>query len=147
MPDPLTEELRKLASFLQDKAKKFAKEDQALEFTSAANRCRVLAVEIRVWLEQSLGEQVYWAENQGKAGDRVSLVSAPLDIGPALHEMLFSKVPTVVLASATLSTGGSNGFTFAQQRLGLKKSDQLQLGSPFDYRKQAKLHLYRSMPD
>ena len=147
VPDPLSEELRKLASFLQEKAKKFAKEDQALEFTSAANRCRSLAVEIRVWLEQSLGEQVYWAENQGKSGNRISLVSAPLDIGPALHEMLFSKVLTVVLASATLSTGGSNGFAFAQQRLGLEKCDRLQLGSPFDYRKQAKLHLYRSMPE
>ena len=72
---------------------------------------------------------------------------APLDIGPALKTMLFSEVPTVILTSATLSTGGVRGFEFAQKRLGLQTCERVQLGSPFDFRKQAKLYLYRSMPD
>jgi ATP-dependent DNA helicase DinG len=145
--DPLTEELRKLASRIEDRAKKFNKKDQELEFTAAASRLRVLALQMQVWLEQSLSNQVYWAENQGKDGQRLGLVSAPLDIAPSLRTMLFDCVPTVVLTSATLSTGGVKGFDFAQKRLGLDKCERLQLGSPFNYRKQAKLFLYRSMPD
>ena len=147
VPDLLSEELRKLASLIQEKAKKFTKQEQALEFTSAAGRCRALAEQIRLWLDQEFGKQVYWVENQGNEAPRISLVSAPLEIGPALREMLFNRVPTVILTSATLSTGGSSGFAFAQQRLGLEAADRLQLGSPFDYGKQAKLYLYRSMPD
>jgi ATP-dependent DNA helicase DinG len=34
-----------------------------------------------------------------------------------------------------------------QQRLGLEEANTKQLGSPFDYRMQAELHLFRSMPD
>jgi ATP-dependent DNA helicase DinG len=56
-------------------------------------------------------------------------------------------VPTVVLTSATLSTGGSHGFRHFQSRLGLGDCTTLQLGSPFDYREQAELHLFRRMPD
>ncbi|HEV8059113.1 MAG TPA: helicase C-terminal domain-containing protein [Gemmataceae bacterium] len=145
--DALTEELHKLASRIEDKAKKFANPEQALEFTAAAGRCRNFAAQIRVWLNQDFAKQVYWVESQGNDGQRISLVSSPLDIGPALNEMLFQKVPTVILTSATLSTGGSGGFAFAQQRLGLEECDRLQLGSPFDYRRQAKLYLYRTMPD
>ena len=38
----------------------------------------------------------------------------------ALREHLFSKVPTVVMTSATLSIGGQAGFAHFQQRLGLE---------------------------
>jgi ATP-dependent DNA helicase DinG len=62
--------------------------------------------------------------------------------------MLYSKVPTVILTSATLSAGGKAGFRHFQSRLGLEGCSTLQLGSPFDYRRQAELHLFRnSMPD
>jgi ATP-dependent DNA helicase DinG len=61
--------------------------------------------------------------------------------------MLYDKVPTVVMASATLSTGGPDGFKHFQARLGLEGADSLQLGSPFDYASQVELHLTRKMPD
>jgi ATP-dependent DNA helicase DinG len=56
-------------------------------------------------------------------------------------------VPTVVLTSATLSAGGAKGFGHFQNRLGLEGADTAQLGSPFDFRSQAELHLFRQMPD
>jgi ATP-dependent DNA helicase DinG len=77
----------------------------------------------------------------------VALASAPIEVGPALKEQLYDKVPAVVLTSATLSAGGAKGFAHFQQRLGLPAAETRQLGSPFDYRRQAELHLYRSMPD
>src|SRR5205823_3207123 len=71
----------------------------------------------------------------------------PIEVGPALKQQLYDKVPTVVLTSATLSVGGRAGFTHFQHRLGLEDCATLQLGSPFNYREQAELHLFRNMPD
>src|SRR5207302_15266 len=98
-------------------------------------------------LGQELEGQVYWVEASPGRNLRVELVSAPIDVGPALEQHLYSQVPTVVMTSATLSTGGRAGFRHFQGRLGLDGCDALQLGSPFDYRRQVELHLFRSMPD
>jgi ATP-dependent DNA helicase DinG len=71
-----------------------------------------------------------------------------VEVGPALKQQLYDKVRTVVLTSATLSAGGrADGFRLTQQRLGLESADVKQLGSPFDFKKQAELHLFESMPD
>ena len=83
----------------------------------------------------------------GPDAQRLTLASAPIDVGPVLQEFLFSRVPTVVMTSATLSAGGRNGFSFFQERLGVGDCPSLQLGSPFYYREQAELHLFRKMPD
>lgn len=53
----------------------------------------------------------------------------------------------MILASATLSVGGETGFKLFQKRLGLDDAKTNQLGSPFDFQKQAELHLFRDMPD
>ena len=58
------------------------------------------------WLAQALAGQVYWIETRGERHSRVVLASAPIEVGPALQEQLYAKVPTVVLTSATLSAGG-----------------------------------------
>jgi ATP-dependent DNA helicase DinG len=84
---------------------------------------------------------------QGGRVPKVSLHSAPIEVGPALKEQLYDKISTVVLASATLSTGGANGFGLFQDRLGLPGATTAQLGSPFNFREQAELHLFRNMPD
>jgi ATP-dependent DNA helicase DinG len=56
-------------------------------------------------------------------------------------------VPVAILTSATLSTGGQGGFRHLRQRLGLDSGESAQLGSPFNYREQVELHLFRKMPD
>jgi ATP-dependent DNA helicase DinG len=83
----------------------------------------------------------------GGATPRVALVSAPVEVGPALRAQLYSQVPSVILTSATLSTGGGSGFEHFRRRLGLEECQTLQLGSPFNFREQAELHLFRRMPD
>jgi ATP-dependent DNA helicase DinG len=144
--DPLSEELLKLATRLTDLSAKLDDEVK-IEFTAVADRCLVVAQEVKQWLAQALPDQVYWVEASGEQGQRAALASAPIDVGPALREHLFNKVPTVVLTSATLSVGGRNGFNFFQERLGLQDCRTLQLGSPFNYREQAELYLFRRMPD
>lgn len=78
----------------------------------------------------------------------MSLVAAPLEVGPALREHLFDQVPTVVMTSATLSAGSDRaGFEFYQSRVGVTQCEALRLGSPFDYANQATLVTMPSMPD
>jgi ATP-dependent DNA helicase DinG len=145
--DPLSEELKKLASQLEGIAKGREADEEHIELTAAAERCRGLAMGLTTWLGQQLGGQVYWVELSGDRVRRIELASAPIEVGPALEEHLYSKVPTVVMTSATLSVGGRGGFQHLQQRLGLTDCETLQLGSPFNYREQAELHLFRQMPD
>jgi ATP-dependent DNA helicase DinG len=145
--DPLSEELEKLATCLDDCAELRDREEEKIELTATAGRCRGLARSVQGWLAQELEGQVYWVEVTGGRSPRLQLASAPIEVGPALQEQLYSKVPTVVMTSATLSAGGRSGFDHFRQRLGLTDCGTLQLGSPFNYREQAELHLFRRMPD
>jgi ATP-dependent DNA helicase DinG len=73
------------------------------------------------------------------------LRAAPKDVAPILRRALYSKVPCVVMTSATLRVG--QGFEHFKRRVGLDEPDELALGSPFDFRRQCRLLLYPAMPD
>jgi ATP-dependent DNA helicase DinG len=139
--------MTKLGTQLTRCAAALTADEEKIELTSMADRCEVFAASVSQWLAQALADQVYWVETRGERTSRVVLASAPIEVGPALQEHLYKKVPTVVMTSATLSAGGVTGFKHAQRRLGLTKAETLQLGSPFNYREQAELHLFRQMPD
>ena len=145
--DTLSESLNRLATCLMKLAKERTNEEEKLELTGPAERLASLAHEVREWLGHELAGHVYWVEVRPGRVIRLTLASAPIDVGPALKEQLYSKIPTTILTSATLSTGGERGFEHFQTRLGLEGSKTLQLGSPFDFREQAELHLFRDMPD
>jgi ATP-dependent DNA helicase DinG len=144
--DSLSEELVKLATELTRLAKSIPGEEERIEVSAVSLRCERLGAAVRQWLGQELPGQVYWLERRGEK-QRLSLVSAPIDVGPELQSQLFSKVPTVIMTSATLSSGGRSGFRHVQQRLGLDNCPTKLLGSPFDFRKQVELHLFQDMPD
>jgi ATP-dependent DNA helicase DinG len=146
VPDILSEELIKLAGQLSEAGANLD-DEQKIEFTAVANRALALSGSLRQWLTQELTGQVYWIDLTTGTNPRVELCSAPIEVGPALQEQLYSRVPTVILTSATLSVGGQMGFKHFQGRLGLDGCNTLQLGSPFNYREQVELHLFRKMPD
>ncbi len=146
VPDNLSEELKKLATCVNAVAEKLD-DEQKIEFTAVSGRALQLALSIKQWLGQELEGQVYWVEASTGRTSRLELVSAPIEVGPALQQHLYSQVPTVVMTSATLSTGGKTGFRHVQGRLGLDGCEALQLGSPFNFREQVELHLTRAMPD
>ena len=145
--DPLSEELRKLGTLLDGIAGQWEADEEKIELRAASDRCLGMAQALKQWLSQELPGQVYWVEVSGERASRVILASAPVEVGPSLRQLLYSRVPTVVLTSATLSAGGQSGFRHLQKRLGLEEAETLQLGSPFNYREQAELHLFRRMPD
>jgi ATP-dependent DNA helicase DinG len=83
-------------------------------------------------------DEVAWVDG----GSRLpSLRVSPIDVGPLLSERLWSEV-TGVLTSATVPLG-------LVTRLGLPedRTDQLDVGSPFDYREHAMLYVAKSLPD
>ncbi|HEX3980620.1 MAG TPA: ATP-dependent DNA helicase, partial [Acidimicrobiales bacterium] len=83
-------------------------------------------------------DEVAWVDG----GDRSpSLRVSPIDVGPLLSERLWGEV-TGVLTSATVPLG-------LGERLGLPAGgyDELDVGSPFDYRDHALLYVANTLPD
>ncbi|WP_373653805.1 MULTISPECIES: ATP-dependent DNA helicase [unclassified Schlesneria] len=138
--------LKELSSWILQISSHINSDEERIEYTSAAERCSSLADSLNSWLQQSIEDAVYWLETSGQQQQRIKLVSAPIDVGPVLRDELFNKVNTVILTSATLAVGGQS-FAFIRQRLGLTRSTEKKVGSPFDYRAQMKLILPEGMPD
>lgn len=139
---PLLGLARSIAVF----AKGIPKEEEQIELNAAAERCTLLATALDSWLKQSVENSVYWIEVTGRRRDRVELLSAPIEVGPVLRQHLFNEVPSVILTSATLAVGGQS-FDFIRHRLGLDEALESRLGSPFDFKNNAKLILPGTMPD
>jgi ATP-dependent DNA helicase DinG len=85
---------------------------------------------------------VYWVERRGRG---IFLRASPIDVSGLLEDKLFSEVGTVVLTSATLSSGGN--FSFIRERLGLDKAQDLIAESSFNFQTQAVLYLPPQMPE
>jgi len=144
----LTPALGQLASLVRQEGKGLKDEDKQ-DFVAAANRLAALADSIEGWRKQAAAGAVYWADSvrSRRGRPRVTLSSAPLDVGPTLREHLFDKVKTVVMASATLTVGGQGSFNFFKSRVGITQTEAKRWGSPFDYQRQAELVLLDGMPD
>ncbi|MEX2288607.1 MAG: helicase C-terminal domain-containing protein, partial [Planctomycetaceae bacterium] len=141
-----SEVLRRLAAAMSIYAETLNKDEDKIELKAASDRCMGLAASLDAWMTQSVENSVYWVEVAGGKRQLTRLVCAPVEIGPVLRDELFNKVKSVILTSATLAVGDRN-FDFMKNRLGLTKTHELKLGSPFDYRRQAKLILATRMPD
>jgi len=73
------------------------------------------------------------------------LQATPIDVSEILRELVFDRIPTAVLTSATLTVQG--GFEHLRRRLGLNEVRELVVPSHFRYERQALLYLPPSMPD
>jgi ATP-dependent DNA helicase DinG len=146
-PDILGEELLRLATALNAFADTIGTVEQRIEVLAAQERCEHLAMSLSTWLQQRVPDTVYWIEVEDRPRPRVTLASAPLEVGPTLREHLFDQVPTCILTSATLAIGAPPRFDFIRSRLGLTTGAALQLGSPFDYKTQVTMYLPRNLPD
>ena len=82
-----------------------------------------------------------WGEKGQRYGNPdCALYLSPIRVGSMLQEHLFNNVRSAVLTSATLSALGS--FAYVREALGLSdRVDEIIVGSPFNYEKQAILYL------
>ncbi|MEM8669543.1 MAG: helicase C-terminal domain-containing protein [Planctomycetota bacterium] len=149
--DELSKPMESLAMALKRQAAAQDSEADKLDFESAHERLLALAGGLRQWVSQDLDDAVYWLEKSGsrRGVDRVSLAASPIDVGQTLRQELFQSkmIGSVVMTSATLAAGTDPQFTFYRSRIGLTGGRSVQVGSPFDYQRQAKLVLERNLPD
>lgn len=87
---------------------------------------------------------IYWI-SAGANLEELAIRSAPLHVGEALNDALFSRKDTVILTSATLTTEGN--FDYIKERLGLEEARDLMLGSPFDYVRSTLLYVVQDIPE
>jgi ATP-dependent DNA helicase DinG len=83
-------------------------------------------------------DAVAWVE-RGEGDARYEINAAPFAVGDFLRSSLFARTRSVVLTSATISTGGS--FAFLRASLGVDDAQELVAPSPFDYGRQARLYV------
>jgi len=100
---------------------------------------------ILAFLKQSEEGHVYWAGLEGKTRKQTVIHSAPVNVAPLLHDMLFEKVPCAIMTSATLAVGGN--LEWFRGRIGAEHCDELKVGSPFNYSQQMRVLLPQGMPE
>ena len=116
--------------------------DAPADAENILRRTRQLRFDLNFIVSASDRQFVYWLERRGRG---VFLRASPIDVSGLLQDKLFEKVPTVVLTSATLSSGGN--FRFIRERLGLDEGEEMIAESIFEFEKQAVLYLPSQMPD
>ena len=94
--------------------------------------------------------EVRWMERTGTKSQALQLSAVPLDLAPMLRELLFDRLETVALTSATLAAGGE--FSFLASRIGLAGEGspvtvQEIFPSPFPYEDHCLLGLPDDIPD
>jgi ATP-dependent DNA helicase DinG len=144
--NPLPEGLARLAEAAGSAAGKAGEEGLEGELTEAAARLRDARTGISDFILQNSPDHVHWVERSGRTADWFSLHAAPVAVAPLLGRLLFREGSTVVMTSATLSVGSSE-LDYFRGRVGALDVPALQLGSPFDYARQMRLHLVKKMPE
>jgi ATP-dependent DNA helicase DinG len=167
VPDTLSPALRRLANQLDALAESAGDGEDRDELAATAERASAMADAVEAFIKQTYGQgqgsgAVYWVEVSGGRGGepaadddedakarhpRVYLRAAPIHVGPMLDVLLWQRVPSAVLTSATLSVGPDDDFAYVRRRLGLAVADTLRVGSPFDYERQVRLYLEADLPE
>ena len=149
----LREPLATIATALNDLADDLESlqsgEDDPVDTLAVAMRiARRSLADIYTHLENMIFEPdamvIYWAELSAQES-RLTLHAAPLEVGPLVERYLWHEKESVVMTSATLTTGGE--FDFIRRRLYAEDADEYALGSPFDYETATMLYLLSDIPE
>ena len=156
----LGEPLMGLARRLRTAADGLSSDAERHDLTALADRITAQAGAIDTWLGQREPGSVWWVETMRsrRGRERLTLSSAPIDVAATLRRELFERVPTVILASATLAVevpdrraadeADADPFVYVRRRLGVgDRALASRLGSPYDYARQARLILVDRLPD
>jgi len=134
---------------LMDKPKEAPGEDaaeSAEEVAALVRRAGEIRDELRFLMrandDAGDGGFVHFVEFRGRG---VFFRASPIDISDILREVLFDRMITTVLTSATLTVDGT--FRYTRERLGIRTASEIRLPSEFDFAQQAILYLPKRMPD
>lgn len=119
-------------------------DDAATEIELLARIGHDILEQIQSAVSEPAADMIYWLSRRATTGE-VTVHAAPLHIGKALEEHLFSRCETTILTSATLTTDGS--FGYLRNRLGIEDATELRVASPFDYPRTTLLYLADDLPE
>jgi ATP-dependent DNA helicase DinG len=111
--------------------------DRGSRKTRAVTAASALTDDLHRFVGRRDGE-VAWVDGTRR---NIRLRLSPIDVGPALSATLWGEV-TGIMTSATVPPG-------LTERVGLRgfETEELDVGSPFDYRSHALLYVARHLPD
>jgi ATP-dependent DNA helicase DinG len=137
------------------------------EAPALIRRVNEIAVQLSFLMESEDRNTVFWIERRGGGRTKsrvrtgtaarpaegtsglsrqhIFLQATPIDVSAILRNVLFERLDTVVLTSATLAVGG--GFDYVRRRLGLDNARELVVPSHFDYEGQALLYIPPDLPE
>ncbi|MES2995597.1 MAG: helicase C-terminal domain-containing protein [Verrucomicrobiota bacterium] len=138
--------LRELWQEIDEIAADSNSETSKSELQDVSRKLRETHGAIATFLDQADAQSVYWVERSGQEDTRFSLHGAPVDVAERLRPLLFNGESPIILTSATLGTGDAN-LGYFRRRVGAENARALCIGSPFDFRRQMKVRIYKSVPE
>lgn len=114
-----------------------------------AKRCENMAVKSTDLVAASFTEMVRWIEEEttNRGVTRTIMRTAPVNVSTILTPLLFEREDnpiTVIGLSATLMVAGK--FDYSAGRIGCRTYNSIDVGTPFDFQKQARLFVPRDLP-
>jgi ATP-dependent DNA helicase DinG len=103
------------------------------ELQDASRKLREAHGAVAAFLDQAEDDSVYWVERGGRDETQYSLHAAPVNVADRLRPLLFGT--------------GDPKLGYFRGRVGAEKARALCIGSPFDYQKQMRVRIYKSVPD
>lgn len=146
VPNTLAEPLRRLWQEIDSLAADVEGESTRAELQDASRRLREAHGSVVSFLDQANDDSVYWVERGGRDETQYSLHAAPVNVADRLRPLLFGPGKSLVLTSATLGVGDPK-LGYFRGRVGAEKARALCIGSPFDYQRQMRIRIYKSVPD
>lgn len=138
--------LRDLWSEIDELAADVEGESSKAELLDAARKLREVHGTVQVFLDQQQEGNVYWVERGGREEVHFSLHAAPVNVSEALRRLLFAPDKICIMASATLGVGDPS-LAWFKGRVGAEHVRSLTIGSPFDYKNQMAVRIFRDMPE
>jgi len=160
VPDSLSLPLQRVREALGQLIDASEDEETTAELIEGNRRLAELRDALSVFIGQSAERHVYWVERTGRQRQNLALNAAPIDTAEFLRRHLFGTSSPVVCTSATLAVADPShtdappeqqalcpGLDYFVNQVGADTARRAQLGSPFDYQKQAKIYIAGKMPD
>jgi ATP-dependent DNA helicase DinG len=133
----LYDDLRKLKSQAKN-------DDEENEINNYARRFSAIKNTINDFLTQKIDEHVYWIDFSGRSRRNISLTISPIDMAEFFRKNVWGEDKLAIMTSATLSINKS--LRYFQKSLGAENTGTAIMDSTFDYQKQMKVYVSRSVP-
>jgi ATP-dependent DNA helicase DinG len=139
--DILSEELFALAKILEKTGNQ--NEDSKQEMVSYVAKSEAYAEAFYQFTEMKLENYVYWAERDEKRS-QIELFASPINVKELLNTGIFKDKCPTILTSATLSVEKSLNYYCG--RVGFEGGEKIIFDTVFDYEKQMKIFISKSVP-